>query len=304
MRPASAPSWRAGLLAAVVLAAPAAAQEAPSVGPLAGTLRKVREAGAIVLGHRDASVPFSFLDSQGQPIGYSVDLCRDIVDAVAEEVGFAQLKVTWRAVTPETRIGAVAGGEVDLECGSTTSTAERQKQVAFSPVFFLAGTKLLVPRESPARSLRDLAGRTVVATAGTTNEAAIRTLSDRQGLDVRLVTEPDHAASYARLAGGGADAFASDDVLLYGFIATAAGGERFRVAGDYLSYDPYGLMYRRDDPAFAAVVERTFARLAESRRFRGLYTKWFQRRLPTGQRLDLPMSPQLENILRTLGQPE
>lgn len=304
MRPPA--PWLAGFLAAALLlaAGAATAQEAPSVGPLTGTLRKVREAGAIVLGHREASVPFSFVDSQGQPIGYSIDLCREIVDAVAEEIGFAQLNITWRAVTPETRIGAVANGEVDMECGSTTSTAERQRQVAFSPVFFLAGTKLLVPRDSPARSLRDLAGRTVVATAGTTNEAAVRALSERQGLNIRLVTEPDHAASFARLAAGGADAFASDDVLLYGFVATAAGGENFRVAGDYLSYDPYGLMYRRDDPAFAAVVERTFARLAESRRLRGLYTKWFQQRLPNGQRLDLPMSPQLENILRTLGQPE
>ena len=171
-------------------------------------------------------------------------------------------------------------------------------------MFFLAGTKLLVPRDSPVRSLRDLAGRTVVATAGTTNEAAIRTLSERQNLGIRLVTEPDHAASFAKLAGGGADAFASDDVLLYGFIASAPGGSSYRVAGDYLSYDPYGLMYRRDDPPFAAVVERSFARMAETRHLRNLYTRWFLRRLPNGQRLDIPMSPQLENILRALGEPE
>ena len=296
--------WRAGLLVALLLAAPAAAQDAPPLGPLTGTLRKVREAGVIVLGHREASLPFSFLDSRGQPIGYSIDLCREIVDAVAEELGFAQLAITWRAVTPESRIRAVVDGEIDMECGSTTSTAERQRQVAFSPVFFLAGTKLLVPRDSPVRSLRDLAGRTVVATAGTTNEAAIRSLSERQNLGIRLVTEPDHAASFAKLAGGGAEAFASDDVLLYGFIAAAPSGSGFRVAGDYLSYDPYGLMYRRDDPAFAAVVERTFARMAETRRLRDLYTRWFLRRLPNGQRLNLPMSPQLDNIFRTLGEPE
>ena len=223
---------------------------------------------------------------------------------MAEELGVAQLPITWRAVTPESRIAAVVNGEVDMECGSTTSTAERARQVAFSPVFFLAGTKLLVPRDSPVRSLRDLAGRTVVATAGTTNEAAIRTLSERRNLGIRLVTAPDHAASFARLAEGGADAFAGDDVLLYGFIATAPGGPGFRVAGDYLSYDPYGIMYRRDDPPFAAVVERTFARMAETRRLRDLYTRWFLRRLPNGQRLDLPLSPQLEAIFRTLGEPE
>ncbi len=296
--------WRARLLAVLLLAAPAAAQEAPPLGPLTGTLRKVREAGAIALGHREASVPFSFLDARGQPIGYSVDLCREIVDAVAEELGFAQLAITWRAVTPESRIRAVVDGEIDLECGSTTSTAERQRQVAFSPVFFLAGTKLLVPRDSPVRSLRDLAGRTVVATAGTTNEAAIRTLSERQNLGIRLITEPDHAASFAKLAGGGAGAFASDDVLLHGLIATAPGGGGFRVAGPLLSYEPYALMFRRADPAFAALVGRTFERLAQERVLGEIYNRWFTRRLPTGELLGLPMGPQLTELFRMLGAPD
>lgn len=296
--------WRAGILAATLLAAPAAAQDAAAPGALTGTLRKVRDSGTLVVGHREASLPFSFLDKRGQPTGYSIDLCHEVVEAVAEELGVAQVAVAWRPVTPETRIAAVASGEVDLECGSTTSNAERQKQVAFSPIFFLAGTKLLVAQGSPVRSLRDLAGKTVVATAGTTNEVAVRSLSERQGLGIRVVTAPDHAASFAEVAAGRADAFASDDVLLYGFIATAANGAGFRVAGDYLSYDPYGLMYRRDDPAFAAVVERTFGRLAETRRLRDLYARWFLRRLPNGQQLGIPLSPQLDTIFRALGEPE
>ena len=269
-----------------------------------GTLKKIRDSGSITIGHRDASVPFSYYDDKQQPIGYSIDLCREIVDAVAEELGFAQLAITWRAVTPESRIRAVVEGEIDLECGSTTSTAERQRQVAFSPVFFLAGTKLLVPRDSPVRSLRDLAGRTVVATAGTTNEAAIRTLSERQNLGIRLVTEPDHAASFAKLAGGGADAFASDDVLLHGLIARAPGGDGFRVAGPLLSYEPYALMFRRGDPAFAALVGRTFERLARERALGEIYGRWFSRRLPTGELLGLPMSPQLTELFRMLGAPD
>lgn len=296
--------WCAGILAAAFLAAPAAAQDSAAPGALTGTLRKVRDSGTLVIGHRVASVPFSFLDKRGQPVGYSIDLCHEVVEAVAEELGVAQVAVAWRPVTPETRIGAVASGEVDLECGSTTSNAERQKQVAFSPIFFLAGTKLLVLQASPVRSLRDLAGKTVVATAGTTNEAAVRSLSERQSLGIRVATAPDHATSFAQVAAGSADAFASDDVLLYGFVATAANGAGFRVAGDYLSYDPYGLMYRRHDPAFAAVVERTFGRLAETRRLRDLYARWFLRRLPNGQQLGIPLSQQLDTIFRALGEPE
>jgi glutamate/aspartate transport system substrate-binding protein len=176
--------------------------------------------------------------------------------------------------------------------------------VAFSPVFFVAGTKLMVPKSSSVQSYRDLAGKTVVVTEGTTNEAALRTLSDKQGLGINIITAPDHAQSMALLAAGKADAFATDDVLLYGFIATAPSAHDMKVVGDYLSYDPYGLAYQRDDPAFAAVVERTFTRMAGQRRLTELYNKWFLRRLPTGETLNLPMSPQLEEIFRVLGTPE
>lgn len=305
--PSSAPRRVRPLLAAVLVAAaplPAAAQGEPAApAAMTGTLRKIQEAGSVAVGHREASLPFSFLDARGQPVGYSIDLCREIVDAVAEELGFARLPIAWRPVTPESRIAAVVSGQVDLECGSTTNTPERARQVAFSPVFFVTGTKIMVRHDSPARALRDLAGRTVVASAGTTNEASVRTLSERGNLGIRVVTATDHAASFARLAEGRADAFASDDVLLHGFIATAPGGSGFRVTGEFLSYDPYGIMFRKDDAPFAAVVERAFARMAETRRLRELYTRWFLRRLPNGQRLDVPLSPELEAVFRALGEP-
>jgi glutamate/aspartate transport system substrate-binding protein len=162
----------------------------------------------------------------------------------------------------------------------------------------------MVPKPSTINSYRDLAGKTTVVTAGTTNEVALRTLSEKQKLAITIVTAPDHAQSMAMLASGKADAFATDDVLLYGFIATDKNAGGMKVVGEYLSYDPYGLVYRRDDPGFATVVERAFARMAGERRLAELYNKWFLRRLPTGETLNLPMSPQLEEIFRMLGQPE
>ena len=179
-----------------------------------------------------------------------------------------------------------------------------RKKSRFRRSFFAAGTKLLVARDSGVQSYRDLRGKTVVVTAGTTNEAAVRAISDKQGLGIKIVVGQDHDQSLAMLTAGKADAFATDDVLLYGFVATHNLGERYHVVGDYLSYDPYGLMYRRDDPDFAAIVDRTFTRLAQSRERVQLYDKWFQLPLPTGERLDLPMSPQLEEIFRVEGVPD
>jgi glutamate/aspartate transport system substrate-binding protein len=295
----------ATLVASSALSAmPVAAQEAVDVGALSGTLKKVKDTGTITLGYRESSLPFAYLNRRQQPIGYAIDLCREIVEEVATELDGMEIRIAFVPVTPANRLSKVTSGEIDLECGSTTGNVQRRKEVAFSPVFFVAGTKLMVPKASAIRSYRDLAGKTAVVTAGTTNEAALRTLSDKQKLGINFVTAPDHAQSLDVLAAGKADAFATDDVLLYGFIATAKAAQDMKVVGEYLSYDPYGLVYRRDDPGFAAVVERAFARMASERRLAELYNKWFLRRLPTGETLNLPISPQLEEIFRMLGQPE
>ena len=296
----------APLLCAWLAAAclPAPAQEASDVEVLSGTLKRVKQSGAITLGYRESSLPFSYLNRIKQPIGYSIDLCREIVEDVSTELDGMEIKINFAPVTPANRLQKVAAGEADLECGSTTANAERREQVAFSPIFFIAGTKLMVPKTSPVRSYRDLAGKTAVVTAGTTNEVALRTLSDKQKLGIVIVTAPDHAQSLQTLSSGKADAFATDDVLLYGFIATDPKARDMMVVGEYLSYDPYGLVYRRNDPAFAAVIERTFARIAAERRLFELYNKWFLRRLPTGETLNLPMSTQLSEIFRVLGQPD
>jgi ABC-type amino acid transport substrate-binding protein len=270
---------------------------------MAGTLKAVKEAGAITLGYRESSIPFSFLNARKHPIGYSMDLCQAIVEEAQTELA-QELTVKFKPVTSESRIPALLAGEIDLECGSTTNNTARQKQVAFSPIFFVAGTKLLVKKTAGIHSYRDLRDKTVAVTAGTTNEAAVKALSDKQQLGIKFVTGRDHAESFGFVTAGKADAFATDDVLLYGLIATSKSGADYEVVGDYLSYDPYGLMYRKDDPEFAAIVERTLRRLAETREITQMYEKWLLQKLPTGERLDLPMSPHLEALLHVIGLPE
>ncbi|HET7362245.1 MAG TPA: amino acid ABC transporter substrate-binding protein [Burkholderiales bacterium] len=293
----------AALLALGALAASAQEQETPAE-PLTGALKKIKASGVVTLGYRENSFPFSYLGAGKTPIGYSLELCQEIVEEISDELNDQELQVNYRPVTPETRMQAVAAGEIDLECGSTTNNTGRQKTVAFSPIFFVSGTKLLVRRAERIRSHRDLRGKTVVVTAGTTNEQALRTLIQKQKLDIRLLSAKDHDESFRLFTSGAAAAFATDDVLLYGWIARAHKEREYQVVGEYLSYDPYGIMFRKDDPQFAAVVERTFRRLAESRELEWIYKRWFQRRTPTGENLALPMSAQLREIFQTLGLPE
>ena len=270
---------------------------------LTGTLARVRAAGAVTIAYRESSVPFSYLSARGEPIGYSIELCKKLAEAIGGELG-RELALKWLAVTSESRIEAIVSGRADLECGSTTNNLERQKQVAFSPIIFVAGTKLLVKRGSPIRSYRNLAGKTVVVTAGTTNEGAMHEIARRFKIDFRLVTSRDHAQSYARLEAGAADAFATDDVLLYGLIAQRQAKKEYQVVGEFLSYDPYGIMFRKNDPQLAEVVRRAFHDLAEDGEIERQYKRWFLQRLPgaatAGQSLDLPMSPQLETLIRAM----
>jgi glutamate/aspartate transport system substrate-binding protein len=291
-------------LLAVGLIAPLLAFPAARAQELTGTLKKIKDSKTMTLGYRESSIPFSYVNKVGEPIGYSIDLCNAVVDEVSKELEGVEIAVKYKKVTAETRIPAVQSGEVDLECGSTTANFERKKEVAFSPIFFVAGTKLLVPRSSGISSYLDLRDKAVVVTAGTTNEAAVRAISDKQHLGIKFLVGTDHTESFAMLKEGKADAFATDDVLLYGLVATARSGDQYQVVGEYLSYDPYGLMYRKDDPDFAAIVDRTFSRLAQSRELVQLYNKWFQQRLPTGETLDLPMSLQLDEIFRVEGVPD
>lgn len=281
-------------------APPANGDNAPAV--LTGTLKKVRDSGAIVIGYREASFPFSYIGKDGAaPRGYSIDLCLGVVAEIVRELNGAPVRVDYQLVTSDTRMEAVISGKVDLECGSTTGNIERQKSVAFSPVMFVAGTKLLVKRNSGINSYRDLTGKTLVVTAGTTNETAMKLLNEKYKLGVNIVSAPDHEQSYDLLAEGKADAFATDDVLLYGFIARKKAETTMAVVGDFITYEAYGLMFRKGDPEMAAAVTRAYSVMAEDGQLVANYHKWFLQRTPTGELIDLPISLQLTEAWRALG---
>ena len=285
---------------------------------LEGTLKDVAARGTLRVGYRRNSVPFAFLNKGGQPVGFSVELCRGIAvdvarllnrdlvepDAPAWQTG---VRLVFVAVGADERIPKVTSGEIDLECGSTTATAERAKSVAFSPVFCLAGTKLLVPAEAAdagrIASYRDLAGKAVAVSTGTTNAEAVRRLAGSVGPPIAVAEAPSVDAAFELLQTGKAAALASDDILLYG-LAASRPEARLRVVGDYLSFEPYAIMYRRNDPAFAALVRSSFERMAREGVLSRGYGRWFLDKLPNGETLNLPMGAQLAEMYRALGQPD
>jgi len=290
-------------LALAFVAVPATAQE------LTGTLKKIKDSGTITLGVRETSVPFSYLDEKQQPIGYSMDICALVVEEVKKELGMPQLTVKYNPVTSQTRIPLMANGTIDLECGSTTNNLTREKQVSFAPITFVTGTKLLVKKASKIKSYKDLKNKTVVVTQGTTNERVIKALSDKDNLNIKFLNAKDHAESFLTVESGRAVAFAMDDILLYGLVAKAKVPKDFEVVGDYLSYDPYGIMFRKNDDDFGVVVRRAVARFFGdpgqcNGPIKATYKKWFVDKLPTGEAMGLPMSPLLETICRSNALPD
>jgi glutamate/aspartate transport system substrate-binding protein len=281
--------------------APPPVTEENSPAVLSGTLKAIRDKGVVTIGYREASFPFSYVRQGGAPQGYSIDLCLGIVDEIKRELGGTAIDIRYELVTPESRLSALRLGKIDLECGSTTSNIERQKRAAFSPIVFVAGTKLLVKRDSGIGSYRDLTGKTLVVTSGTTNEEAMRLLNDKYKLGITIVAARDHQESYDMLVSGKAAAFATDDVLLYGFIAANKVQDQLAVVGDFITYEPYGIMFRKDDPQIADAVGRAFATMAQTGTLVATYHKWFLEKTPTGEFLDLPLSLQLTESLRALG---
>ncbi|MGC2781862.1 MAG: amino acid ABC transporter substrate-binding protein [Bradyrhizobium sp.] len=291
-------SVAAGVVLAFAIARSVVAQSG-SEG-LSPTLAAIKSRHVVHLGYRESSPPFSFLDQAGRPIGYSLELCEAIVEEIGTEVDDPALRIEYVKVTSDDRIAAVLDGRIDLECGSTTANAERARQVAFSPLMFVAGTKLMVPKGSAISAATDLRGKTVVVTKGTTNEAAMHEVDKKFALGLSVVTASDHERSYQMLVDSKVDAFATDDILLSGLIARHKSQDKFRVTGDYLSYDPYGIMFRKGEPQLTAVVERAFRRLGSNHDLIPLYNKWFVGRLPTGERLNVAISPQLEQAFHVL----
>ena len=292
-----------GCFALAAVSAPVYAQDAVGVTRLTGTLKKIKDAKAVTIGFRDASVPFSYVGAARTPIGYSIDLCLAIVEDIKSELGDDAIQVKYVSVNPQNRISLVADGAVDLECGTTTQNTERKKTVSFSPIIFVSGTKLLAKRSAKLRSYRDLKGRTVVVTEASTNEAAIKTVNAKENLGINVLPVRDNAQAFEAMDTGKADAWAGDDVILTAAAAEAKRPQDYVVLGDFLSYDPYGIMYRRDDPAMDALLKHTFERLAEDRELARVYEQWFIRKLPSGRTLGISMSPQLRQIFEALGQP-
>jgi len=299
--------WMFACVAGALLAAAssASAQYIPDrdARRLEGVLKRIKDSGVVRIGYRQGAVPFSIEGPEGRPYGYSIDLCQEIVESIAQAVGVAMLRIEYRRVTPADRIAQVVDGNIDLECGATTNTADRRRQVAFSPLTFVAGTRLLVRRGSPVRSLRDLAGRKVVVVHATTNEAAMGQLAAAGRRGFAVLAADDYEQALQKLASGEVDALAADDILLAGYVAEKGLRRQYAVVGELLSHEPYGIMFARDDAALAEAVDATFRRLATTRELRWIYNKWFLRSLPSGIRLGLPMSAELHRSFELLGLP-
>lgn len=263
----------ASAFVAVVLLAPSAVAE-----NLYGTLAKIDEANEIVIGHRESSIPFAYLDNNQNPVGYSVDLCMRVVENVNKRLG-KKVEVRFVPINPKTRIPLLANGTIDIECGSTTNNLTRQKQVDYAHVTFITGTKLLVKKDSGIREVEDLKGKVIALALGTTNERVIKEIIAEKGLNVKVLPVKDHAAGFLTLESGRVDAYSTDHVLLFGLISKAKNPDDYAVVGQFLSYDPYALMVRRDDSEFRLLVNETLSGIFRSGEIKGIYDKWF---LPLG----------------------
>ena len=282
-------------LAAVVaiLALPAYSQS------LTGTLAKIRDTGTITIGHREASIPFSYLDDKQQAVGYAMDICATVVEAVKAELKMPNLKVVLQPVTSANRIPLLQNGSIDLECGSTTNSVDRQKQVAFGPTYFVINVTAAVKKASPIRTLADLNGRTISTTAGTTAVPLLKKYEKTGGIDVKEIYGKDHSESFLLLADDRVQAFVMDDVLLAGQIANARNPGEFRILEESLRTEPYSVMLRREDPQFKALVDRTIGGLMKSGEIEKLYAKWFMSPIPPRKvNLNFPVSPGLREAFK------
>ena len=273
-------------LACAALAVPAAAQT------LTGTLKKIKETGSITVGYRESSIPFSYLDDKQQPIGYAMDLCMKIVDAVRSELKMPKLKVQLQPVTSSNRIPLMQNGTIDLECGSTTNSVERQKQVSFGPTYFVINVTAAVKKSSGINSLAELNGKTISTTSGTTSVPLLKKYEKTQNVQVKEIYGKDHAESFLLVADDRAAAFVMDDILLAGQIANARNPSDYRILPESLRQEPYSMMLRKDDPQFKALVDKSVGAVMKSGEIEKIYARWFTSPIPPkGINLNFPMTP-------------
>ncbi len=272
---------------------------APASSALASpTLRKIQDTGVLVLGHRVASPPFSYLNPQLQPIGYSVDICERIADAVRRRLGLAELELKRVAVTSATRMPMVANGSLDLECGITTNTLERQKTQAFSMTTFVAQTRLLSKRWQPVRNLADLRGKPVASTMATTSIQFLHQANIKEGLGLRILVGQDDRDSFRLLETDRAVAYAMDDVLLRSFVLESKRPADYLISDEAFSLEPYAIGLPAADPIFKALVDEVIEGLYSSGEIQAIYAKWFQSPIPPkGRNLQLPMSEAFKRVI-------
>jgi glutamate/aspartate transport system substrate-binding protein len=263
---------------------------------LTGTLKTIKETGAITIGFRDSSIPFSYLDDNQKPIGFALDICYRIVDAVKKELKLDKLETRLNPVTSSTRIPLLANGTIDLECGSTTNNAERQKQVAFTNTHFLTASRYAAKKANKLTTIDDLKGKTVVSTAGTTNIKQLTEANAARNLGITIIPAKEHAEAFLMVETDRAAAFVMDDILLASFIAGSKDPGAYAISKDAFSKpEPYGIMLRRDDPAFKKVVDAATAALYTSGEGQKLYDKWFMSKIPPkGLNLNTPIAPELK----------
>jgi glutamate/aspartate transport system substrate-binding protein len=275
---------------ALLVAASAVAQE--------GTLKKIKDSGSITIGHRDGSIPFSYYDDQQKPVGYAVDLCLRIVDAVKSELKMPKLDVKYQLVTSANRIPLMANGTIDLECGSTTNNLARQEQVWFTITHFVTANRWVAKKSSNIKSLADLKGKTIVSTAGTTNIKQMTEINAAQNLGMNIISANGHPEAFQMVETGRAVAFAMDDILLYSLAAQSRSPGDYAISAEATSVEPYGIMLRKDDAAFKKVVNAAMTNLYKSGQINAIYEKWFQKPIPPkGLNLNIPMSDQFKRVV-------
>ena len=279
------------LLAACLVAAPAAAQESP-------TLKKIKETNTISLGHRESSIPFSYYDDKQQVVGYSYDFQLKVVEAVKKHLNMPNLQVKLTPVTSQNRIPLIQNGTIDIECGSTTNNLERQKQVDFTTTLFIIGTRLLTKKDSGVKDFADLKGKNVVTTAGTTSEKLIRAMNDEKKMGMNIISAKDHGESFLTLESGRAVAFMMDDALLAGERAKARNQADWVILGTSQSKEAYGCMLRKGDAGFKKVVDDALSAGLKHDGERE-FKKWFQSPIPPkGVNLDLPLSDDMKALFK------
>ncbi len=293
-------SW--GAAALVVLSAavapPVPARAEPAAPALDGTLKKIKETGAITLAHREFSVPFSYYDDKQRVVGYAMDLCYRIAHAVKKELRLDKLEVKLNPVTSAMRIPLVTNGTVDLECGSTTNNLERQKQVAFTITHFVTANRFVSKKANGLKTVDDLKGKTVVSTSGTTNIKQITEINAQKNLGINILNAKDHPEAFLMVETDRAAAFVMDDILLYSMVATAKSPGIFQISADPLSVEPYAIMLRREDPAFKKVVNDTMIGIYKSGEINAIYDKWFMKPIPPKNvNLNVPMSPSFKKVV-------